>query len=360
MSDSSEDEAEYLPSGDECKRRCDEFVNVTGTNSALAMFFLQNVKWDLQAAINYYFEKNGGAPPSLPNSLKRPRDPEESTADTNPSAKRHSSIEPAGLLQKAAKNEDKRIRLLSWNIDGLDTNNLKTRTKFVCQVIANENPHIVFLQEVVPEAVIILKKLCPGYRFTVSGLVGYFTAILLKESDVKFESEGVQPFYSSVMSRSLLEIECQVKSMSFLLINTHLESMGSHSAERKKQLKAGFQKVQEADNSRTVIFGGDLNLREKELTEIGLPSHVIDVWSATGERPEAKFTWDLTRNDNKVLEGKRYQPKCRFDRIYLRHPKAGTLVKPVYFELVGLERIPKCQRFASDHWGLLAHFDIQV
>lgn len=97
-----------------------------------------------------------------------------------------------------------------------------------------------------------------------------------------------------------------------------------------------------------------------QLTEIGLPSHVIDVWSATGERPEAKFTWDLTRNDNKVFEGRHYYPKCRFDRIYLRHPKAGTLVKPVYFELVGLERIPKCQRFASDHWGLLAHFDIQV
>lgn len=51
MSDSSEDEAEYLPSGDECKRRCDEFVKVTGTNSALAMFFLQNVKWDLQVSL---------------------------------------------------------------------------------------------------------------------------------------------------------------------------------------------------------------------------------------------------------------------------------------------------------------------
>lgn len=363
MSDSSEDEKDsQLPSGDECKQRCEAFANVTGTDSALAMFFLQNVKWDLQAAINYYFEKNSGSPRPLPSTegqAKRKREPEPTTADSCQSAKRHSSVEPHSLMQNAAKNEDKRIRLLSWNLDGLDTNNLKTRTKYVCQVIAKENPHVIFLQEVVPDSLIILKKLCPGYRISASGLVGYFTVTLLKESDMKFETEDIQPFFSSVMSRSLLYNQCRIKEMPLLLINTHLESMASHSDERKKQLKLSFQKVEEGESCRTVVFGGDLNLRDKDLNEIGgLPQRIIDIWSATGERPEAKFTWDMSRNDNKGFEGK-FRPKCRFDRIYLRHPKKGTSIKPVYFELVGLERIPKCQRFASDHWGLLIHFDIQ-
>lgn len=33
------------------------------------------------------------------------------------------------------KGEPNRLRVLSWNIDGLDTNNVKNRTKGVCQVI---------------------------------------------------------------------------------------------------------------------------------------------------------------------------------------------------------------------------------
>ena len=50
--------------------------------------------------------------------------------------------------------------------------------------------------------------------------------------------------------------------------------------------------------------------------------------------------------------------RCRFDRIYLRHCTPEPKLKPVYFELIGLERLKTCRRFPSDHWGLLAHFDI--
>ena len=36
------------PSGAECLSRCKEFASITGTDSALAMFYLQNLNWDLQ------------------------------------------------------------------------------------------------------------------------------------------------------------------------------------------------------------------------------------------------------------------------------------------------------------------------
>ena len=45
MSDSENDN---LPSGPECLRRCQEFATVTNTDSALAMFYLQDVEWDLE------------------------------------------------------------------------------------------------------------------------------------------------------------------------------------------------------------------------------------------------------------------------------------------------------------------------
>ena len=83
----------------------------------------------------------------------------------------------------------------------------------------------------------------------------------------------------------------------------------------------------------------------------------MDLWEFTGKRPEAKFTWDLKRNDNLQWEHQ-FRPQCRFDRLYMR-PDIKADLKPVYFELVGIERIKSCRRFPSDHWGVLAHFDIQ-
>ena len=94
-----------------------------------------------------------------------------------------------------------------------------------------------------------------------------------------------------------------------------------------------------------------------QLQEIGgVPSGLADVWESTGRRREAQYTWDLQRNDN-LDWTQRFRPRCRFDRVYYR---PTDHLRAVYFELVGLERLSRfngCQRFPSDHWGILAHFD---
>ena len=87
----------------------------------------------------------------------------------------------------------------------------------------------------------------------------------------------------------------------------------------------------------------------------GIPDGLYDMWEVTGKRPEAKFTWDCMRNDNLEMSGK-FKPRARFDRVYLSHCEPKPKLKPVYFELVGIERLP-CQRFPSDHWGILTHYD---
>lgn len=43
MSESSEDE--NLPSAAECGKRCQLFADLTGTDTALAMFYLQDRNW---------------------------------------------------------------------------------------------------------------------------------------------------------------------------------------------------------------------------------------------------------------------------------------------------------------------------
>ena len=61
MSD-SDDSDNNIPSKEECDARCKEFAEVTGTDSALAMFYLQDREWDVMVHRSIYFVK-----PSTPS-----------------------------------------------------------------------------------------------------------------------------------------------------------------------------------------------------------------------------------------------------------------------------------------------------
>ncbi len=61
----------------------------------------------------------------------------------------------------------------------------------------------------------------------------------------------------------------------------------------------------------------------------GLPEGVFDLWELTGSRPECRYTWDLTRNDNLVMPG---NFKARWDPVESSHAwkrKAGNECKIV-------------------------------
>ena len=57
MSDSESSEDANLPSAAECEERCQTFVAVTGTDSACAMFFLQDRDWDVQVGDDKYYNQ---------------------------------------------------------------------------------------------------------------------------------------------------------------------------------------------------------------------------------------------------------------------------------------------------------------
>ena len=42
------DDESAIPPAQECEARCQKFAAVTGTDSALAMFYLQDREWDLE------------------------------------------------------------------------------------------------------------------------------------------------------------------------------------------------------------------------------------------------------------------------------------------------------------------------
>ncbi|XP_074656077.1 tyrosyl-DNA phosphodiesterase 2-like [Tubulanus polymorphus] len=376
MSSSGSEDESNLPEKEVCAKLCREFADVTGTDTALAQFYLQE-SWNLQTALNAFYSQASDSPPAPPlskesgeesshNRKKRKKPTTDTAAPSSSSTRSSSSNEkdqkwdiPDGASAAARDPDPYRFRLITWNIDGLDDVNLKSRMTGVAEVIAKEQPDVVFLQEVVPETFKLLKsRFSRQYHCLPGEFQGYFTTMLLNKSTVMPEQQEVIPFYTSKMCRNLMVVEANIKGVPVLLITTHLESTKPHKAERLRQLTAAFKKVTEADNSRTVIFGGDLNLRDEELASIGgAPDGVYDAWELGGKRPVAKYTWDLSKNDNKQMPGKS-QPKLRFDRLYVRHSKPKANVKLVYFELCGIERLKSCQRFPSDHWGILTHYDI--
>ena len=71
------------------------------------------------------------------------------------------------------------------------------------------------------------------------------------------------------------------------LLNTHLESTADHAEERMRQLEKCLDIMTKRPEDRTVILGGDLNMRDKEITSVGgLPAGTRDVWEQLGSRPE--------------------------------------------------------------------------
>ena len=52
------------------------------------------------------------------------------------------------------------LKLLSWNIDGLDAEDLAERTQAVLEIILDRKPDVVLLQEVVQYSLEVFQSRC--------------------------------------------------------------------------------------------------------------------------------------------------------------------------------------------------------
>lgn len=192
----------------------------------------------------------------------------------------------------------------------------------------------------------------------------YFVIILLRKDTCNLDGKHeVINFENSRMYRNLLKVKFKyANKINIVAMTSHLESTTEFTKPRMDQLKKCFDEMQKQDKNCIVLFGGDLNLRDKELESIGgLPKNIHDLWSVTGERKECLYTWDCVRNNNLSINYGSKTPRCRFDRLYYRElistQENYTTLVPVYFELEGLEKLKSCNRFCSDHWAIQCYFD---
>ncbi|XP_061449491.1 tyrosyl-DNA phosphodiesterase 2 isoform X2 [Rhineura floridana] len=272
---------------------CSEFASVSGSDTAIAQCYLAENEWDMQRALNSYFE-----PP-------------------------------------------------------LEEQHVERHTLPVVESLYN--PDVVFLQEVIPPVFNYLQKRAVSYTIIPGNTDGYFTVILIKKSRVRVLKHEITPFPTTSMMRNLLAVHATISGNELCLMTSHLESTKNHSEERLNQLKLVLAKMMEVPESTTVIFGGDTNLRDKEVAKLGgLPNNVLDIWEFLGKPEHCCYTWDTSQNTN--LDA-RYKCKLRFDRLFLRAASAGGQIIPQSLDLIGLEKLD-CGRFPSDHWGLLCNFAV--
>lgn len=74
-------------------------------------------------------------------------------------------------------------------------------------------------------------------------------------------------FENSKMGRNLLKVNLNyLKDVRICAMTTHLESTAEFSKQRIDQLKRCLEEMIEQDNDSVVFFGGDLNLRDSEVS----------------------------------------------------------------------------------------------
>ncbi|XP_050992112.1 tyrosyl-DNA phosphodiesterase 2 isoform X1 [Labeo rohita] len=363
---------------------CDQFASISGSDSAVAQCYLAENEWDMERALNSFFEAHMDSVFDVEDveetkdvsGNKRKEVNSSDTADTS-GAKKKCKTDQMACIDLTAEEpscsssvnaqesqaesgvtesnvEDSKLSVISWNVDGLDTLSLAERARGLCSYLALYTPDVVFLQELIPSYIQYLKKRAVSYLFVEGSEDGYFTGIMLKKSRTKFLESEIICYPTTQMLRNLLIAQVTFSGQKLYLMTSHLESCKNQSEERMKQLRVVFQKMREAPEDATVIFAGDTNLRDSEVVKVGgLPPGVCDVWEQLGKQEHCRYTWDTKANSNKTVP---YVSRCRFDRIFLRSAKTGPRVTPEHMALVGMEKLD-CGRYTSDHWGIYCTFN---
>ncbi|XP_023380211.1 tyrosyl-DNA phosphodiesterase 2 isoform X2 [Pteropus vampyrus] len=284
------------PAGKKWRLLCEEFSSVASCSVSVARRCLAENDWEMERALNAYFEPQveEGALKRRPETASEPGNCVDLTNEETTD-----SVSSKTSTSENLQQEDGSVfSFITWNIDGLDPNNLQERIRGVCSCLALYSPDVIFLQEVIPPYYSYLKKKASSYEIITGHEEGYFTAIMLKKLRVKFKSQEIIPFPNTKMMRNLLCV--------------HVTKCG------------------------------------------GLPNNILDVWEYLGKPKHCQYTWDTQMNSNLGIPAIR---KHRFDRIFFRAAAEGGHIIPQSLDLLGLEKL-ECGRFPSDHWGLLCRLDV--
>ena len=235
-------------------------------------------------------------------------------------------------------------------------NRIPERAKGLIQLVLNENPDFICLQEVTPfwfRYWTNHPKVRESYFISdfepFKTVWPYGCAILSRHKPLEV---GYLTFPTKYQ-RKLLFLHFQLGTKKFAIGTVHLDSMSPDAPYRKAQLQIATDFLTKQNDM--AILCGDFNFsdtfmyQEKPENE-NIPSNWGDTWLELGLDPQKGFTYDKNRNSFA-----KHSPG-RIDRIcFLKN----TPVSPTSIKLFGTEPFSP-GIYPSDHFGLLAQFSVRA
>ncbi len=244
------------------------------------------------------------------------------------------------------------MKLISWNLNGLEDRNLDVRTEAamfqillgapieeaVVEGFKPNSPDIIVLQEVVERsyhAHVLPHLKAAGFSVFPKepSERSYFEVIAVRKTEPNQEIDAsYESFEYSEQGRGLTTL----KLNGLTVMTAHLESMKPGKHMRIEQAKFILEEMQKGG---PCIFAGDTNLRKEEW-EIIDKNEIQDAWTIVGSPEAHRITWQSE------------SAKSRFDRVWT-HQLTTTK-----FETFAKKNIATINERPSDHLGLRIEFDI--
>ncbi|MEE9326680.1 MAG: endonuclease/exonuclease/phosphatase family protein [Cocleimonas sp.] len=240
------------------------------------------------------------------------------------------------------------MKLVSWNLNGLEDHNLDMRTEAamfeillgapieaaMTEGFKPDSPDIVVLQEVVKRtyhAHIVPHLKAAGFTIYPDkpSERSYFELVAVRN---KIIESNYTPFEYSDQGRGLT----QIKIDGLTIMTAHMESMKPGASMRVDQAQSVLDKM--AKNN-PCIFAGDTNLRKSEWLSLK-HAEVKDAWISVNSPKEHRTTWQQEKY------------KSRYDRVWTQNINIKS------FKTIGKGQVALINERASDHYGVRVEFDI--
>jgi endonuclease/exonuclease/phosphatase family metal-dependent hydrolase len=246
------------------------------------------------------------------------------------------------------------MNLVTWNLNGLEDENLDMRTEAAMfQILLGapiekamqadfkpSTPDIVVLQEVVSRTFHAhLKPHFQAAGFTLFPQApserSYFEVIAVRQPILE---SNYEKFSYTAQGRGLSTLTID----GLTILTAHLESQKPGASMRIDQAKEILEIMN--NHQGAIIFAGDTNLRKSEWEILSQEDtkDVADAWITAGSIKKHKITWRMDKY------------KARYDRIW----HSGITIKS--FETIGKEKVTTLNQSPSDHLGIRLIFEINT
>ncbi|MCS5709141.1 endonuclease/exonuclease/phosphatase family protein [Candidatus Berkiella cookevillensis] len=259
------------------------------------------------------------------------------------------------------------LKVLSYNLWGApqDAKNpyfqFKQRSQAVLKLISTIDADVICLQEVSRDwadkllADPFIRKNFYSTDFNTDRVHSYFglSQITLSKFPIISATAYGLPGYEIY---SLLNTQIQFGTQTISVNNVHLHSGKEHSSFRIAQLETIFNILTSQEQSDSTLIAGDFNFGDnwdENSVLDSAPMPLTDIWKHLKDN-DPGYTEDSHINIMRFnLKGCHKQE--RFDRILVQ----SNTMDATDIKLIGQAPIdPDAQIWPSDHFGLLARFDI--